>query len=71
MDEISIISPSYCFLIRHTMGIIQEWGKKDIFLSEIIFWMHVRSLFSVCLIHDIDDTMVYFQRNAFFSGTGL
>lgn len=48
------------------MGIIQEWGKKDIFLSEIIFWMHVRSLFSVCLIHDIDDTMVYFQRNAFF-----
>lgn len=53
------------------MGIIQEWGKKDIFLSEIIFWMHVRSLFSVCLIHDIDDTMVYFQRNAFFSGTGL
>lgn len=40
-------------------------GGKDIFLSEIIFWMHVTALFSVCLTHDTDDTMVYFQKKVF------
>lgn len=49
------------------MGIIQKGGKKDIVISKTILWVHVILLFSVYLIHDTVDTIVYFQKKYVFS----